>query len=189
MTGRPDSLLLDASCLLNLYATGCLREISAALPYHFQVTDYVVEQEALYIWRPGPTGSRDEREPVDLTSVLREGLIQLIRLEHPAEEATFIDLAADLDDGEAITGALAFQRGCAVATDDRKARRVLGQLNPPVKLVSTLKLLKLWAEESRVSRKEMATAMDDMQSCASYIPTVRDPLYDWWMSFFCRPGS
>ena len=81
---------------------------------------------------------------MDLTSLLEEGLIQLMRLEHPAEEISFIDLVANLDDGEAVTGALAFRRGWSVATDDRKARRVLGQLNPPVELVSTLELLKLW---------------------------------------------
>ena len=103
-----DSLLLDANCLLNLYATGRLREITVALPYRFRVADYVVEHEALFIWRPGPTDARDVQEPVDLTPLLEESLIQLMCLEHPAEEATYVGLAAHLDDGEAITGALAF---------------------------------------------------------------------------------
>ena len=129
------------------------------------------------------------REPVDLTSLLEEGLIQLMRLEHPAEEISFIDLAANLDDGEAVTGALAFRRGWSVATDDRKARRVLGQLNPPVELVSTLELLKLWAEETRVPRDEVGAAMAEMQSSASYRPGARDPLYEWWRSIVCRSGT
>ena len=129
------------------------------------------------------------QEPVDLTSLLEEGLIQLMRLEHPAEEISFIDLAANLDDGEAVTGALAFRRGWSVATDDRKARRVLGQLNPPVELVSTLELLKLWAEETRVPRDEPGAAMAEMQSSASYRPGARDPLYEWWRSIVCRSGT
>ena len=129
------------------------------------------------------------REPVDLTSLLEEGLIQLMCLEHPAEEISFIDLAANLDDGEAVTGALAFRRGWSVATDDRKARRVLGQLNTPADLISTLELLKLWAEETRVSRDEVGAAMAEMQSSASYRPGARDPLYEWWRSIVCRSGT
>ncbi len=177
-----ESLLLDANCLLNLYATGRLRDITVALPYQYWVADYVVELEAHYIWRPSSTDGRDVREPVDLTSLLEECLIQLMSLGDPAEEATFVELAADLDDGEAITGALAFHRGWSVATDDRKARHVLGQLHPPVRLVSTLELLKLWAEEVQVPRDELASAMAEMRSCASYIPGRRDPLYEWWRS-------
>lgn len=189
MTRQSDSVLLDGNCLLNLYATGRLRDITVALPYQFRVVDYVVEHEALFIWRPRMTSVGDVREPVDLTSLLEEGLIHLMRLEHPAEETTFIDLAADLDDGEAITGALAFHRGCSVATDDRKARRVLGQLNPPIKLISTLVLLKQWAEETRIPRDELGAAMAEMQSSASYIPGRRNPLYEWWWSIVCRSGS
>ena len=184
-----DSLLLDASCLLNLYATGRLREIAVLLPYQLGVADHVVEKEVLYITRTGPAAAEDAREPVDLSSLLEDGLIQLMCLEHPAEEATFVDLAAHLDDGEAKTGALAFHRDCSVATDDRKARRVLGQLNPPVQLVSTLQLLKLWAEEVPVSKEELRAAMADMQSGASYFPGARDPLYQWWQSIVCGSGT
>ncbi len=186
MTRRFDSLILDANCLLNLYATGHLRDIVISLPYQFWITDYVAEREALFVWRPGPTAGSDVKEPVDLTSLLQEGLIQLMRLEHSAEEATTVNLAVDLDDGEAVTGALAYHRGCSVATDDRKARQVLGQLIPPVKLVSTLELLKLWAEETRVPMAALASAMAEMQSRASYRPGRRDPLFEWWRSIVCR---
>ena len=184
-----DSLLLDANCLLNLYATGRLREITVALPYRFRVADYVVEHEALFIWRPGPTDARDVQEPVDLTPLLEESLIQLMCLEHPAEEATYVDLAALMDDGEAITGALALHRGCSIATDDRKARRVLGQYAPSVQLVSTLELLNLWAEEALVPKDELRVVMAGMQSGAIHIPGPRAPLYEWWRSIVCGTGT
>ncbi len=189
MTRRFDSIILDASCLLNLYATGHLREIAIALPNQFWVADYVAEREALFVWRRSRTDGKEVREPVDLTSLTEAGLIQLMRLEEPVEEATFVALGAELDDGEAVTGALAFHRGCAVATDDRKARRVLGQLSPPVELVSTLEILKRWAEESRIPGDELSAALAEMQSSASYIPGVRHPLYQWWLSVVDRSGS
>lgn len=189
MTRHFDSLLLDANCILNLYATGHLREIIGGLPYQFRIADYVLKHEALYIWHPSPTDDSDVQEPVEMTPLVEEGLIQLMRLEGWAEEASLVELAADLDDGEAVTGALAFHRGCSVATDDRKARRVLGQLTPPVELVSTLELLKLWAEDNQVPEDKLASAMVAMQSCASYRPGRRDPLYEWWRSTICLSGS
>lgn len=188
MTRRIDSILLDASCLLNLYATGHLRDIAIALPNQFWVADYVAEREALFVWRRNRTDGKEVQESADLSSLTEEGLIQLMRLEKPAEEASFVALAAELDDGEALTGALAFHRGCAVATDDRKARRVLGQLSPPVELVSTLDILKWWAEESRIPGDELSAALAETQSSASYIPGVRHPLYEWWRSLVGRPG-
>ena len=188
MTHHVDSLLIDANCLLNLYATGRQREIASVLPYQFWVADYVAKCEVLYILRPGATKAGDEKERVDLSSLVNEGLIQLMHLEGPAEEASFVELAADLDEGEAITGALALHRGCAVATDDRKARRVLGQLNPPITLVSTLELLKMWAETVLVPNGELSLVMTRVQSSASYIPGVNDPLYNWWVSIVCQSG-
>ena len=103
-----------------------------------------------------------------------------MRLEQLEEELTFVDLAASIDDGEAVTGAIALHRGCSVATDDRKARRVLGELEPPVSLVSTLELLKLWTQEGSVSDVELRSAMVSMRIGASYIPANGDPLYAWW---------
>jgi len=184
-----DLLLLDASCLLNLFATGRMREIADALPYQLYVAGYVAEREALYVRRAGPADAEEVRIPVDLSPLIEKGLIQLMWLENPTEETTFVNLAAHLDDGEAITGALAFHRGCLVATDDRKARRVLGQLNPPVKLVATLQLLKMWAKEAAVPKDELRKAMANMQSGASYIPGSRDPLHNWWRSIVSGPDT
>ena len=50
MTQRFDILILDASCLLNLYATGRSRDIALTLPYRLGVADYVLEREVLYVW-------------------------------------------------------------------------------------------------------------------------------------------
>ena len=50
-------------------------------------------------------------------------MIAVVRLEDPQEYALFVDLAASVDDGEAVTGASALFPSCLVATDDRKVRR------------------------------------------------------------------
>ena len=177
-----ECLVVDASCLLNLYATGRLRDISLAIRAQIEVADYVLEHEAIYTWQTDSTGAREEAVPVDLTPLVEEGLIRVVELEYADEQKTFVDLAAIVDDGEAATGALALYRGCSVATDDRKARRVFGEFMPNIPLVSTLELMKLWADESQVSHDELRAAMDAMRDSASYVPSNRDPLFEWWAS-------
>ena len=175
-------ILLDASCLLNIYATGRLRDIAIALPYRLGVAEYVRGREALYVWRRGATANEDEQVPVDLTPLVAEGLIQVARLERPEEVSTFVDFAAVMDDGEAVTIALALHRGYAVATDDRKARRILAERAQSVPLFSTLELLKAWSERASVSSEGLRQAMLAIQSSASYVPGTRDPLYQWWQA-------
>jgi len=182
MTYPLELILFNASCLINLYATGRLRDIALALPYRLGVAEYVREREALYVWRRGATANEDERVPVDLTPLVDEGLFQVAHLERQEEVFTFVDFAAVMDDGEAVTIALALHRGYAVATDDRKARRVLAERAQSIHLFSTLDLLKTWVERASVSGDELQQAMAAIRSSANYIPSVRDPLYGWWRS-------
>ena len=168
-------LLLDASCLLNLCATDRLLEIAAALPWQLAVVDYVMEQEVLYV---RIIGAQEGTVPVDLSPLIDDGLLLVMRLETPSEEASFVELAAVLDDGEAVTGAIALNRGHLVAIDDRKARRVLGETGPGMRLVSTLELMRQWS--ASVPVQEVSHALRVMQHRASYVPGQWDPLYAWW---------
>ena len=177
---RPDTgvLLLDASCLLNLYATGRMIEVAAVLPWQLAVVDYVMEQEALYVRTIGANAEQEETVPVDPSPLIDGGLLLVVRLETPSEEASFVELAAVLDDGEAMTGAIALNRGHMVAIDDRKARRVLGERAPGMRLVSTLELMRQWS--ASVTVQEVSRALRAMQHRARYVPGQRDPLYAWW---------
>ena len=173
-------ILLDACCLLNLCSTRRLRDILEANPRQFAVATYVRDVEVIYTWSPDPAGEGEIRDRVDLTDVIDDGLLAEIDLVGPEQAATFVDLASSMDDGEAISGALAYHHGHALATDDRKARREMAVRLPSVRLVSTLELLKQWAETAPVTPDELQTALMAMTSGASYVPRRSDPLYDWW---------
>ena len=173
-------IVLDASCLLNLYATGRMHDIAQAVPYRLAVTEYVATQEALYVWRM--TDETEERVRVDLTPLIAEDLIEVIDFENQEEQTTFVDFAAQVDDGEAVTCALALHRGFAVATDDRKARRVFVESGGNVALFSTSELMKAWADEVSIPDSELQDALRAIQAGASFIPSRRDPLHDWWRS-------
>ena len=182
VTNPRGRILLDASCLLNLYATGRMRDIAASTGYQFEVADYVLQYETLYVLQTNPEGTGEERVPVDLNSLIEDGLLNVVEFEGEDALSSFVQLASAVDDGEAATGALALHRYCSVAIDDRKARRVLGEVMPEVALVSTLELMQLWAQEASVPVRELQDAFMAMQMGASYVPGRRDPLYDWWIS-------
>jgi predicted nucleic acid-binding protein len=174
-------LILDASCLLNLYASGKLPEIAATSPQPFVVAEYVVQQEALYIRRRASAQEPEEREPVEIGALVTAGLLQVITLNNEAEAITFIDLASEMDDGEAMTCALAMHRQCDVAMDDRKARRVLSGRAPHVSITSTLAIVKQWAELAGITKAELKSILLNIWSGANYYPGERDPLYAWWV--------
>lgn len=186
MERGPASLILDASCLLNLYATDRFGDISASLREQVAVADYVLEEEALFIRREPSADGEEDRILVDLSPFVSEGLVEVMRLASPDEETTFVTLAAQIDDGEAVTAALAVHRGCSLATDDRKARRVIAEQAPSVPLVSTLDLVSHWAETTSVPLVELQTALERMRFGASYVPGPRDPRYGWWLEVMHR---
>lgn len=178
-----DVLLLDASCLLNLYGTGRLHDIALAINWRLGVAHYVLDAEVLFIRNTNACGEFQGAVPVDLTPFICEGLIETFDLGGPTEQAYSVMLASLIDDGEAITGSVAISRGFAIGIDDRKARRVLSERSPDMVLVSTLDILQEWS--STVSETELRDALITMSSAANYVPGRRDPLYDCWYHIVC----
>ena len=97
-----------------------------------------------------------------------------------AELETFLAFASQVDNGEAATCALAIHRGLPLATDDRKARRLLLQQAPPLQLYSTLDLLKLWAERGRIDSATLAQTLVAVRDRGSFLPPRGDALRTWW---------
>ena len=185
----PTTLILDASTLINLVATARFAEIAGAGLYRFAVAEYVLNEEALFIWQQGPEDAEPQRVPLDLGRFVDDGLLEVLRLDTSDEVATFVNFAITIDDGEAITAALACHRGCALATDDRKARRVIAEGAPTLQLVSTLDLLHGWAELGQVPEDELLQrVMEAIRSWASYVPGPRNPRFEWWQDIMQRRG-
>ena len=124
-------LILDACCAINLHMSGHMEEILQAIPGYVALAIFVLDEEIL----------RSNIQPL-----VDQGLIRAVSLESEAEENAFVNFAVELDDGEAVTGAIAMHRHWGIATDDRKARRVFARTNPHVQLLSTPELIKHWAD-------------------------------------------
>jgi predicted nucleic acid-binding protein len=165
--------LLDACVVLSLYATRRMPEILSAVPGPAAIVD-LVAREALYVRRI--VDGQPEREPVDLAPLISSAALEILTAEDEDELQTFVDRAVNLDDGEAMTAALAIHRGLILVTDDRKAERLL---TGRVRLRATLDLVKSWADGKNIGDD----VLHEVVTCIyerGYQPPIRHPLKRWW---------
>ena len=193
----PD-LVMDACCLINLYAaqnilapalkaTSPRRRIAGiekpkarpALPFNLHVSSKVVK-ETLYIRKPDEEDANKLVEAlIDLTPLVDDGVLHLCDLQGQTENDLFVQLATTLDDGEAMSMAIAKTRSWSLASDDRKARRLAGQLG--VNLLTTAEVVKTWMESTKASDDDVREMLRRIQTFARFIPHRTMPLYQWWI--------
>lgn len=203
-------ILLDSCCLLNLYASRKLEEISKSFIYNFGIVTKVFN-ESLYVRKGGKGDDANILEPVRLDNLvyhsikrqvaatkssfrsgeqtkkspqkgklLRCNSIKLYSLEGEEELRVFVNFAYLVDDGEAMTCAIASLRNFSVATDDKKAKKILKDRAQHVKIFSTLDIIKKWVEKNNVTQDPIKRVLIDIKERASYIPGINDTLYEWW---------
>lgn len=164
--GETSLVLLDACCLINLLATGRCEEILDRLPYRFATSRLVADREVLSL----------PLEPMES--------LALLDLAAEDEIAGFVRFAEELDDGEASVCALAVARGGTVATDDRKALRVLGRVAPSIASLQTPEILHAWAHLTRATEREIKEALHAVRRRGRFHPHREAPRFECWESFF-----
>jgi predicted nucleic acid-binding protein len=170
-------LLNDTSVLLNLLATGRIKEIASALQVRLALCARV-KAEAKFL-RDVLTG---EMIPVEIDPLIAAGLLTVLDFESEAEQSRFVDAAAVVDDGEAMSIALAVSRKLTLATDDKKAVNYVRATFPNLELTNTPAILKHWSEAPTVRVELLSTAIRDIESKTRYFPHHTHPLRVWWES-------
>lgn len=178
MDERP--IILDACCVLTLYATGSFAHILQLLPPAFHVGQRA-RGEAQWIRDDGP----NERQTVDLAPALESGDLVMDTLDVRAA-LLFTSLAAFMEDGEAEAASLAIERGYALATDERKVHRILGEMHPCIPIYSTPGLLREWQMNSSIPDSEMSELLRRVAYGATFQPRRSDPLRRWWLDLAGR---
>ncbi len=171
--------IIDACCLINLYASGKETSIFQA-GGEFYVTGQV-RGEALRIRQvddDDPT--RLVSQEIDLGDAIAAGQIQKCKLEGQDELDAFIRFAMQLDDGEASCLAIAESREWTVATDDRKARRIASHSG--IALVSTPELIQKWVNAASPDEATAVELLRRIERFARFRPRRSDPLHEWWVS-------
>jgi hypothetical protein len=172
-------VFLDSSVLLNILATGRADEVLRTFDAGVGLCTAVVA-ETLFLRSENPS---DAPERILLDPLIGAGLLQRHDLESDDEKAMYVQLAADLDDGEAMTLAVAHQRGLAAATDDRKARRIARErFGDELLLLRTTDIVHAWLQTAKIDEASARTLLRRIESIAHYRPANDDPLREWWLS-------
>lgn len=158
-------LLLDACCAITLFHSGKMEEILMAACETAAITSYVYEHEL---------------DTVNVAPLVNTGRIAVLTPGNDLEMTMIVDLAYELDDGEAHTGAIAICRGWAIATDDSKAIRRLKPRDSSLSLYTTPDLINHWAMGTSVTHAELQAILTQISSQAKYRPAVTHPLRHWW---------
>jgi predicted nucleic acid-binding protein len=146
----------------------------------FHVSDQVA-QEAKWILQPSDADpERLEKAGIDLTDHYASGVLATCKLESEQELLQFVTLAANLDDGEAACLSLAANRKWLLASDDRVARRIAGELG--VDVIGTPQIIKRWANQNKVTGTDLASTLQAIQKYARFVPHRTAQDFDWWMN-------
>lgn len=167
-------IVLDASVIINLLATGHASEILQALKVPLVVTGNVV--------REIEQGSANGRpESALLAELITSNCLQLQELSGPSLEHFFSLVSGNtsdsLGDGEAATLAFAHCNGCSAAIDEKKATRIAGERFGAMKLVTTVDILA--HAPVRASLGQVALAGAAVQALQVARMQVRPHQLDW----------
>jgi hypothetical protein len=170
-------VILDACVLINLLASGRAEAILSDDQYRFAVCS-IVKRESVSL---RSVDSAAPPEEVILDPFCESGCLDVLEPSGGEEETLYVDYAVQVDDGEAMSLALAHSRGLLLATDDRKARRLfLEELGDAARLLTTAAILKAWAKKSRVAGQDLRGVLVRVTQRGRFFPPADDPDYDWW---------
>lgn len=180
-----EGVILDACCLINLYATGYMKSILESIPKQVAVATYVRDVEVTRIYSGPSEDITKETELINFQPFIDERLLQVVCPENEAEENTVVNFSsvAALDSGEAITSAIAIHRQWSMATDDRAAISFFMRKMPYLHLLSTLDILKYWSDTTCPQLTVIAIMLENIQIRAKYKPHYKHHLYGWWEQF------
>lgn len=171
---EPTGIALDACGLLNLVgAELAATELAQALKLRFVVVEQVLAEAH---WIQDVVDGELVRVPVDVSASIGSSL-EVAALTDD-ELGVFVALAADVDDGEAATLAVARACGLVVLTDDRKAQAMALRLGVP--LLGTAELLRQCTDQQRMSVGAIGALLRRVEGRARFFPRRDDPLHAWW---------
>lgn len=174
------SAVLDTCVLINLLASGRVTEILRIIAPSRMVCSAVFE-ESLYL---RPLEAEGRPEAIDLQPLIDAGVLTACQLEGGAEEELYVTYAMELNDGEAMSLAIAQSRNLALATDERKAQRLARENAPQLSIISTAQIIRAWAENKE--RMDAAAVVRSILARARFRPPESDPLATWWNEMLGR---
>ncbi len=178
-----DCIILDASCVIILYASRQMENILDSIPKEISIATFVYKEEVLSINGGPPDNVKQIKESIDLQSLVDAGKLRIVDISSEDEYEMQANLEAILDKGEAISGALAVSRNWAIAIDDKKARRWFELEADHIQILYSLELIRHWTNVQKPSDEIITQALWNVQHRGNYTLKSSHPMYDWWIRY------
>ena len=168
-------MVSDSSVLLNLLAADCLESMAAGVGCQFAICPAVRDEAK----RLRDIQNREMVE-VDITPHIRSGLLQILELAGDEEQRLYVEQSVFVDDGEAMSIAIAAHRCLDLAIDDRQAANHARRTFPGIRLCSTPELIKHWSEAGNIDSAFLRGTLRRIEIRSRYFPSKSHPLAEWW---------
>jgi predicted nucleic acid-binding protein len=170
-------LLNDSSVLLNLIAGDCLASISTDMGWQLAICPAV--RDEVKKLRDPATG---DLVPLNITPFIESGLLQILELAGTAEQLLYVEQSVVVDDGEAMSIAIAGSRQLDLAIDDKQASNHARRYFSNLRLWTTPEILKVWVETAPITSDRLSQILFRIEGRARYFPSNSHPLKEWWES-------
>jgi predicted nucleic acid-binding protein len=165
-------VVLDACVCINLAAAMATDQFEAHLGLPVRIVEQAA-QEALFLL--DVVDGQTVKTKIELRPLLAVSLVT-------SEFETYVQLASELDDGEAASLAVAHHRQWSFATDDRAARNAVAARGLAITLLSTAQLFRICVEQRHLRGEVIRQMLDAVQRRASFAPPCDDPEFSWWLN-------
>lgn len=172
-----DDHVIDCCSLINLYTGWRGLEELFALKKTWHVCEAIL-RETEYTREYAQEGFTTV--PIDLDPLLKRGVLVATQPETAAEIDDYVNLAMELDDGEAQAIAIAKNRGYVLLTDDYKAAKLASSADVGVAVISTPMLLEQWGELNAGNKARLHEIVRRISRLARFTPRADSTYYDWW---------
>ena len=173
--------VLDASSVINLYASGHMFDIIRSLPAQFVVSNYVMDNEALHVLEAPDKDGLQECTPIDIRDMVSAGLLEIAENDSRSIASTVIVLSNSgmRGMGESITGALALENGWGIVLDDKRATNKLKAHLPHIQVLTTLHVVKFWVQQQNISSHLLKQILCKIRLRGRHLIARGHPLYAW----------
>jgi predicted nucleic acid-binding protein len=142
----------------------------------------MVQRESLFVYTDD---ERKVRARIDHDRIVNSGLRYEVVTPTDPERILTVQFAAEVDDGEAESLAVAKYRGLKLLSDDIAAMRLAAAQG--IVILTTLDLLHEWS--ARADFESSKKAARSIASRASYSPPKIHPLRDWYLDKISDPSN
>ena len=153
MSPFPKNVILDNNCISNFYLAESLKQVLHFWPGIFKIPKRVLEEASRW-----PEHGSEVCQTIE--ELVADGIVEIIGIDEESDVETdaYIRLRINtivLGEGESESIAIASNKDCIIATDDRVAMERCHELFPAIQVITTADIFKMAKRDGMLSQYQI----------------------------------